>query len=244
MVLCAFCSIFLFAPLCSFKAPHFGLYYSCEYEWQFYWRFSFSSVFPVCQILNQVISETTFQIQAPKMHMLLPDRHYRMQSKLDLSWLSSCLYTVILAFLCINWVFKNSLKNVLFWKKTQTQPKTKQKNHPHNIFIWDAYSYLKFRFLSIYILPGHTFKFLQGNFFHALSKAEWKEFNFFLLFILVAVVFLWNTLLPYLHVSQHVQILHLWPSCDLILPYRVKMTPFFLSYGTPDLNLSNWDAIF
>lgn len=119
--------LLLHLPLCSFVQFHFGLYYSCEFEWQFYWRFSFSSVFPVCQILNQVISETTFQIQALKMHMLPPDRLYRMQSKLDLSWPSSCLYTVTLAFPCINWVLKNSLKNVLFWKKPQTQPKNQTK---------------------------------------------------------------------------------------------------------------------
>lgn len=72
VVLSVSCSIFLFVLLCSFKVPYSGLYYCCEYKWQFYWRFSFSSLFPVCQILNQVILETTVQIQATKMHMLTP----------------------------------------------------------------------------------------------------------------------------------------------------------------------------
>lgn len=237
--------LLLHLPVCSFvqfQSSSLCLYYSCEYEWWFYWRFSFSSVFPVCQILNQVISETTFQIQAPKMHTLPPDRLYRMQSKLDLSWPSSCLYTVTLAFSCINWVLKMHWR-IFFSEKTLNPTKNQTKKTPHNIFIQDACSYLKFRFLSIYILPGHTFKFLQGNFFHPLSNTEWKEFKFFGLLILVAVVFMWNTLLTYLHVSWHVEILHLWPSYDLTLPYSQNDSLCF-SHGTPDLNLSNWDVMF
>lgn len=136
------------------------------------------SAFLLCSLSakywTKLFQRLLFKSRHQKMHMLPPDRLYRMQSKLDLSWPSSCLYTITLAFPCINWVFKNSLKNVLFWKKNPKPNQKPNKKTPRNIFIWDAYFYLKFRFLSIYILPGHTFKFLQGSFFHTLSKAEWK----------------------------------------------------------------------
>lgn len=151
-----------------------------------------------------------------------------MQSKLDLSWPSSCLYTVTLAFPCINWVLENSLKNVLFCKK------------PPTVFIGQVHvptSDSDF-FSYIYILLGHTFKFLQRNLFHTLSKTELKDFFYYsgCCFDLKYFIGIFAYFLPY---ANSASMARLWSNSSLY-----SQSDSYFSYVTPDLNLFSWDDTF
>lgn len=94
-----------------------------------------------------------------------PDRLYRLQSKLHLSWPSSFLYTITLSFPCINWLLENSLKNVLFFIHFSLF-----------IFIGQVRVPTSNSDFFSYIPPGHTFRCLQRNLFHTPSKTELKYF--------------------------------------------------------------------
>lgn len=144
-----------------------------------------------------------------------PDRLYRMQSKLDLSWPNSLLYTTTLTFSYTNWVLENSSKMLYSTKKL------------HHFYWTDTCSCLKFRFLFIYdsmiYLPWSYFKISTKEFF-SYSFKDWTEgFLFY-----YSGVFYLKYFTAYLQISCYMQILHLWTGYDLIPPYRAEVIPCIL----------------